>query len=232
MKTIQTDVAVIGSGPGGYVAAVRAAQLGKQVICIEKSAIGGVCLNVGCIPLKAMISAAKNYHKINHLQEMGISVESKSIQLDMEKLQTWKQSVVNKLTGGVQTLIKGSGGSILQGEARLLSKNLIEVTSAGETVQVQAQSIVIATGSRPIENPAFLIENEYVHDSTGGLSFRSVPTRLVVIGGGYIGLELGMMWAKLGEKVSVLGDSLPISCFQGMILNLCLLYTKKPFPLE
>ena len=201
METIRTQVAVIGSGPGGYVAAIRAGQLGKQVVCIEKEYAGGVCLNVGCIPSKALISAAKQYDKIAHADAMGITV--KDLQLDVGKLQAWKGSVVEKMTGGVRQLIKGAGGQLLMGTAKLRSKNVIEVKSEKGDYLVEAEHIIIATGSRPIAVPGFDVDNVRVHDSTGGLALKEVPKRLAVIGGGYIGLELGMMWAKLGAKVTV-----------------------------
>lgn len=203
MENIKVDVAVIGSGPGGYVAAIRAGQLGKSVICIEKETPGGVCLNVGCIPSKALIQAAKNYHKIGHLQEMGISVPAKHITLDVAALQAWKGKVITKLTGGVQMLIKSAKGRLLKGVARFVSATELHVETAEGPVRVQADSIVIATGSRPMEVTGFSFQHPRIHDSTGGLSFSEVPSSLVVIGGGYIGLELGMMWAKLGSRVTI-----------------------------
>lgn len=202
METLRTDIAVIGSGPGGYVAAIRAGQLGQQVICIEKDEPGGVCLNVGCIPSKALISAAKNFHKVSHLSTMGVSVSS--AWLDVAQMQTWKQSVVEKMATGVKALVTGSGGQLLQGTATLISPTMVEVISAkGKVFRVEAKSIILATGSRPAQIPGFVVDNRKIHDSTGALAFKELPKHLVVIGGGYIGLELGMAWAKLGAKVSI-----------------------------
>jgi dihydrolipoamide dehydrogenase len=203
METVRTDVAVIGSGPGGYVAAIRAGQLGKQVICIEKEAPGGVCLNVGCIPSKALITAAKYYEKFHHLEAMGITAQNLAI--DVARMQSWKQGVVEKLTSGVRQLISraGAGGRLIKGRARLRGKNLIEVESGEGPLLIEAQSIILATGSRPMDVPGFPVDNRRVLDSTGALALGEVPGRLLVIGGGYIGLELGIMWAKLGAQVTV-----------------------------
>ncbi len=201
MENIRTEVAVIGSGPGGYVAAIRAGQLGKKVVCIEKEKPGGVCLNVGCIPSKALISAAKQYEKLSHLSTMGITISGAKI--DIAELMRWKGSVVDKLTGGVQQLVKGAGGQLLSGTAKLKGPRSIEVEGAQGKFTVEADSIILATGSRPITVPGFTIDNRRIHDSTGALALPEVPKRLAVIGGGYIGLELGIMWAKLGAKVSV-----------------------------
>jgi dihydrolipoamide dehydrogenase len=202
METLRTDVAVIGSGPGGYVAAVRAGQLGKQVVCIEKGLVGGVCLNVGCIPSKALISAAKAYEKLSHARAMGIHVQG--LRVDVAEMQAWKGQVVDKLTSGIRQLIKGAGGQLLAGTARLLAPGRIEVTDAqGQKRLVEAGAIILATGSRPIDVPGFPVDNVRIHDSTGGLALPAVPQRLLVIGGGYIGLELGTMWAKLGAQVTV-----------------------------
>jgi dihydrolipoamide dehydrogenase len=202
MENIRTEVAVIGSGPGGYVAAIRAGQVGKKVVCIENGLVGGVCLNVGCIPSKALISAAKQVDKIRHADTMGITVSG--VQVDVQKLQAWKQGIVDKLTGGVRQLVKGAGGQIVMGTAKLRSPRLIEVKAPdGSTFTVEADHIIVASGSRPMAVPGFSVDNQRIHDSTGGLAFTQVPGRLAVIGGGYIGLELGIMWAKLGAKVTV-----------------------------
>ena len=201
MENIRTDVAVIGSGPGGYVAAIRAGQLGKKVVCIEKEQAGGVCLNIGCIPSKALISAAKQYDKLSHIDAMGITVSDRK--LDVGQLMKWKGTVVDKMTSGVKLLIKSAGGQLISGTAKLRGPRTIEVEGPDGKFIVEAEHIIIATGSRPITVPGFTVDNKRIHDSTGALSLPEVPKRLAVIGGGYIGLELGIMWAKLGAKLTV-----------------------------
>lgn len=201
MENIRTDVAVIGSGPGGYVAAIRAGQLGKKVVVIEKDSPGGVCLNIGCIPSKALISAAKQFEKLSAIEAMGITVADKK--LDVQKLMSWKGSVVDKMTSGVKQLVKSAGGQIVTGTAKLTGPKTIEVEGPEGRFTVEASSIILATGSRPITVPGFNVDNRRIHDSTGALSLQEVPKRLAVIGGGYIGLELGIMWAKLGAKLTV-----------------------------
>ena len=201
MQNIRTDVVVIGSGPGGSVAAVRAGQLGKKVVGVEIERVGGVCLNIGCIPSKALINAAKQYEKLSHLEAMGIAVTGATI--DIAKLMAWKGTVVDKMTGGVRQLIKSAGGQLLLGTAKLRSPRIVEVDGPDGKTTVEADHIIVATGSRPITVPGFNVDNKRVHDSTGALALTAVPRRLAVIGGGYIGLELGIMWAKLGSKVTV-----------------------------
>jgi len=201
MENIRTEVAVIGSGPGGYVAAIRAGQLGKKTVCIEKDSAGGVCLNVGCIPSKALISAAKQYDKLSQLDTMGIKVAG--AQLDVTQLMQWKGSVVDKLTSGVRQLLKSAGAQLVSGTAKLRSPRLIQVDGPEGQFTVEADHIILATGSRPITVPGFNVDNRRIHDSTGALALSEVPKRLAVIGGGYIGLELGIMWAKLGAKLTV-----------------------------
>ena len=204
------DVCVIGAGPGGYVAAIRASQLGLHTAIVEREFLGGVCLNVGCIPSKAMISAAHFLHKAQHdAKNMGIHIGS--IQLEMKQLVAWKQSVCDKMSGGVSQLLKGNKVNVIRGEADFQSPTEIRVkNSKGQQEVVRAKHFVIATGSRPIEIPGFAIDEKNVLSSTGALALDKVPKTLTVIGGGYIGLEIGSYLSQLGSEVRVLeaNDSL------------------------
>ena len=209
------DAVVIGAGPGGYPAAIRLGQLKVKTAVIEREYMGGVCLNVGCIPSKAVIHAGKMYEKLGHSEDIGISIPGKPT-LDMKKLQAWKGGVVNKLTSGVRTLLKGNGVEIIDGTAKLGKRgpdgHVIEVETKTGKQTIIAKNIVLATGSRPMEIPGFKVDgnsglassaNARVIDSTGALALDAVPGRMIVIGGGYIGLELGMVYAKFGTKVTV-----------------------------
>jgi dihydrolipoamide dehydrogenase len=205
------DAVVIGAGPGGYPAAIRLGQLKVKTAIIEREYIGGVCLNVGCIPSKSVIHAAKMFDKMGHADELGIQIQSKPT-LDMKKLQTWKGGVVNKLTSGVRTLLKGNGVEVIDGSAKLEKSgpdgHRITVTTKSGTQTIVTKNIVLATGSRPFEIPGFKIDQNRIIDSTGALALDHVPNRMIVIGGGYIGLELGMVYAKFGTKVTVV-EALP-----------------------
>jgi len=201
MQKKNVDALVIGAGPGGYVAAIRLAQLGKKTLLVEKNSLGGVCLNVGCIPSKALITAAKTVDKIRKADQMGIIVGD--LVIDFPKLISWKDGIVSKLTNGIGTLVKGNGGEILMGTATFRSAREIEVATPDGPVLVEAENVIIATGSRPIEIPGFKFDGRRVISSTEALSLNEVPNRLLVIGGGYIGLEMGIMYAKLGANVTV-----------------------------
>jgi dihydrolipoamide dehydrogenase len=200
------DAVVIGAGPGGYPAAIRLGQLKIKTAIIEREYIGGVCLNVGCIPSKAVIHAAKMFDKLGHSGDIGITITGKPA-LDMAKLQAWKGGVVGKLTGGVRTLLKGNKVEIIEGHATLgkpgADGHRITVKTAAGEQTIIAKNVVLATGSRPFEIPGFGIDQQRIIDSTGALALTAVPPRLIVIGGGYIGLELGMCYAKFGSKVTV-----------------------------
>lgn len=198
------DVVVIGAGPGGYVAAIRSAQHGFKTAIIEREFLGGVCLNVGCIPSKAMITATHLLHKAQHnFAEMGLNIKG-GIDVDMKKLVTWKQSVSDKMAGGVNQLLKGNGVTIITGEAEFKSSKEITVKSSKGTESVQAKHFVVATGSRPIEIPGFKFDEKDICSSTGALAFDSIPKRVAVIGGGYIGLEISSYLRKLGTEVTVI----------------------------
>jgi dihydrolipoamide dehydrogenase len=206
MSEQRFDAVVIGAGPGGYPTGIRLGQLKIKAAIVEREYMGGVCLNVGCIPSKAVIHAAKMFDKMGHAEELGISIPGKPA-IDMKKMQAWKSGVVTKLTTGVRALLKGNSCSIIEGTARLTKSgpdgHRVMVTSASGETTLIAKSVVIATGSRPMEIPGFAIDQERIIDSTGALALDQVPARLIVIGGGYIGLELGMAYAKLGSKVTV-----------------------------
>jgi dihydrolipoamide dehydrogenase len=205
-ETIRVEALVIGAGPGGYVAGIRLGQLKKKALVVERDKPGGICLNVGCIPSKALINAAKTVDKIRHGAEIGILTDN--LRVDMAKMQAWKGEVVSKLTGGVKSLLKANGCAYRTGTARLISRNAVEVVEKDGKTTVEAEHIVIATGSRPIEIPGFKFDGQRIVDSTGALDFSIVPEKLVVIGGGYIGIEIGTLYAKLGARVTVV-EALP-----------------------
>ncbi len=199
------DVLVIGAGPGGYVAAIRAAQLGMSVACIEKRAtLGGTCLNIGCIPSKALLDSSELYVQAKtHLDKHGI--RAGQLRLDLPALLARKDKVVKSLTDGVAFLFKKNKITSYIGSGRLMGEGKVAVQSANaEEVIVEAQSIVLATGSEPAGLSALPCDGASVVSSTEALAFERVPQSLIVVGGGYIGLELGSVWARLGAKVTVL----------------------------
>jgi dihydrolipoamide dehydrogenase len=195
-------VVVIGAGPAGYVCGIRLAQLGQDVTVVEKQYWGGTCLNVGCIPSKALIAAGTLLDKIKHAQVMGITAQG--VDLDVNKLVEWKTGIVGKLTGGVHGLLKNYGAKVVMGAAKIVDKNTVQVTGGDGDQTIKCDDIVIATGSEPINIPGFTCDEDNVWSSTGALTPKEIPGHLLVIGGGYIGLELGMMYRKLGSEVTVL----------------------------
>ncbi|SFJ47081.1 dihydrolipoyl dehydrogenase [Thermoflavimicrobium dichotomicum] len=199
----EVDVLVIGAGPGGYVAAIRAAQLGRKVTIVDKDALGGVCLNRGCIPSKAIISAAERYHHMKDSADMGLEVTGE-VRVNMPKLIEWKNSVVNKLTGGVKQLLKGNNVEIVSGEAYFSGTNTVRISTEDSSQTYQFNDCIIATGSRPAELPILRFDGKRILSSTEALNLKEVPNRLIVVGGGYIGLELGTAYAKLGSQVTIL----------------------------
>lgn len=204
MATIKKTALIIGAGTGGYPCAIRLGQLGVDAMLVEKDKPGGVCLNWGCIPSKALISATKLYHKAQHAESMGVSFGQPSV--DMKQMQVWKEGIVKKLTGGVKTLVKGAGCEYVKGTAEFLGPKRVKVTydDGKEPDIVEAEHIVIATGSLPIVIPGFEVDQQRVVDSTGALELDHVPEEMVCIGGGIIGLELGQTFQRLGTKLTVI----------------------------
>ncbi len=206
MKTY--DAIVIGGGPGGYPCAIRLGQLGQKVVCVEKDKPGGVCLNWGCIPSKALINAATQYERTKESAAIGIKVEG--ITLDPNAMQDWKESIVTRLNTGVRGLLKGAGADYLEGTAKVVAKDTVEVvTKSGEKETLKAtKGIVIATGSSTVEIPSFKFDGKQIIGAKEAVSLRTVPKRLLVIGGGVIGLELGTVYQKLGSELYV-AEALP-----------------------
>jgi len=199
------DLVIIGSGPGGYVAAVRAAQLGLKTAVIEKDQrLGGVCLNVGCIPSKALLDASEYYHlAADRLGEYGI--RTGKVSLDLKTMLARKDKVVHELTENVRQLLEGNGIDIIPGTASLAGAGEVAVKKGkGRAKKIGAGQILLATGSQPIEVPGMAFDGNRIVDSTGALSFKSVPKHLGTVGGGYIGLELGSVWRRLGAEVTVI----------------------------
>lgn len=194
------DLVVIGSGPAGYTGAIRAAQLGMKVACIEKEkTLGGTCLNVGCIPSKALLNMSEKFEDAKqHFSEIGI--KAAKIELDLAKMLAKKDQVVQDLCKGIESLFVKNKITKITGSAKILDKNTISVGNE----QIKAKNILIATGSSVINLPGIEIDEQRIISSTGALSLKSVPTKLIVIGGGYIGLELGSVWRRLGSEVTVI----------------------------
>ncbi|MEK5331941.1 dihydrolipoyl dehydrogenase [Lysinibacillus sp. FSL W8-0992] len=198
---INIDTLVIGAGPGGYVAAIRATQMGQNVTIIEKEFLGGVCSNVGCIPSKVLISVGHRFEQAKHSEDMGVVVQE--VKLDWTKVQEFKKGIVSKLVGGVESLLKGNKIDIVKGQAYFVDKNTVRVIEGGSSETYTFNNVIIATGSRPVEIPTFKFSDR-VLNSTGALSLQEVPGKLVVIGGGYIGTELGSAYANLGSQVTII----------------------------
>ena len=197
------DLIVIGAGPGGYVAAIRAAQLGMKVACIEKEpSLGGTCLNIGCIPSKALLNSSEKFVEIsNHAAEHGI--KTSKIDLDLNVLMDRKTKIVKKLTTGIGFLFKKNKITHIPGMASFVDKNTISITNGKNEITASAKNFIIATGSSSIEIPNIPVDEKQIVSSTGALSLSKIPKSLLVIGGGYIGLEMGSVWCRLGSKVTV-----------------------------
>lgn len=200
--TDSTSVAVIGAGPGGYVAAIKAAQLGKDVTIIEKENYGGVCLNIGCIPSKALITAARKYEETQHFDAFGLPVPELE-KIDYSKVQEYKSKVVKQLTGGVEMLLKGNKVNMIKGIATFKDENTLTIDTVDGNKELTFEDCIISTGSRPTELP-FASFSDRVVDSTSVLDFEEIPESLIVIGGGVIGIELAFVYADFGTKVTIL----------------------------
>lgn len=205
------DVVVIGAGPGGYVAAIRAAQLGLKTACIEKYqgkdgklALGGTCLNVGCIPSKALLDSSWKFHEAK--DSFGVhGISTGEVKMDVAAMIGRKDQIVKNLTGGVAGLLKANGVTVYEGHGKLLAGKQVEVTkNDGSTEVLAAENVILASGSRPVEIPPAPVDQKVIVDSTGALEFQAVPKRLGVIGAGVIGLELGSVWSRLGAEVTVI----------------------------
>ena len=202
MATRTVDAVVIGAGTGGYPCAIRLGQLKQKVIIVEKDEVGGVCLNWGCIPSKALISASHTYEKTQSANAMGISADN--VRVDVPKLQDWKGGIVKKLTGGVRSLLKTNNAELIAGVARITSPTTVEVTThEGKKEVIETRAIVVATGATTIEIPGFKFDGKQIIGAKEAVSLKEVPKRLLVIGGGVIGLELGTVYQKFGAELTV-----------------------------
>ncbi|OEH85957.1 dihydrolipoyl dehydrogenase [Desulfuribacillus stibiiarsenatis] len=201
---IDTEIAVIGAGPGGYIAAIRAAQLGKSVTLVEKHHIGGICLHHGCIPSKALVTIAEKYNQTKDLQYLGIHCEN--VRIDFAESQKWKLSVIHQLTEGIQFLLKKYKVKTIYGHASFVNRNTILVESDGHSAHIHFQDCIISTGSVPIEIPSIPFGGNIL-SSSEALALEEIPMSMVVIGGGYIGIELSQVFARLGTKVTILEGS-------------------------
>jgi dihydrolipoamide dehydrogenase len=213
--TMETTLLIIGGGPGGYVAAIRAGQLGIKTVLVEGFQLGGTCLNVGCIPSKALIHAAEEFHKATHYAgESPLGIRTAAPSIDVKRTVAWKEGIVKRLTGGVGALLKKNGVQVVRGWARILDGKTVEVTGAegngtgaandagGQTTRIRCEHLLLATGSEAVELP-FMPFGGNVVSATEALSPETLPEHLVVVGAGYIGLELGTAYRKLGARVTV-----------------------------
>jgi dihydrolipoamide dehydrogenase len=199
------DIIVIGSGPGGYVAAIRAAQLGMKTACIDKRAApGGTCLNIGCIPSKALLQSSEKFEEANHALAMH-GIKAGKVEFDLPTMLARKDKVVSENTKGVEFLFRKNKVAFVKGAAKFTAKDTLAVTAEdGKVQELKAgKAIIIATGSDSVNLPGIAIDEKTIVSSTGALSLAAVPKHLVVVGGGYIGLEMGSVWRRLGAQVTV-----------------------------
>jgi len=201
-NAIKTEVVVIGAGPGGYVAAIRLAQLNKKVVLVDKDKLGGICLNYGCIPSKAMIYASEFLDKIKKSDKMGINVDN--VTMDFKKMQEWKDKIISKLVNGIDFLCKQNKIIVVKGTAFFEGSNRLKIINDKNSSYVDFEKAIIAVGSKPVEMQNFKFDGKSIISSTEALCLEEIPKSLVVIGAGYIGLELGTVYAKLGSKVHII----------------------------
>ena len=196
------DVTVIGGGPGGYVCAIRLSQLGLKTACIEsRGSLGGTCLNVGCIPSKSLLNLSENFHKAKNFEKIGIEIGE--IKLNLGKMMKNKEKAVTVLTKGIEFLFKKNKVSYFKGKGSFKSSNEIVVSGDGEETVIETEKAIISTGSEPVSIPGMEFDEEKIISSTGALSLEKLPKKMVVVGGGYIGLEMGSVWSRLGTEVEV-----------------------------
>ncbi|MBW8901752.1 MAG: FAD-dependent oxidoreductase, partial [Massilia sp.] len=198
-----TTLLVIGGGPGGYVAAIRAGQLGIPTVLVEGADLGGTCLNIGCIPSKALIHAADAFHQAaSYAGESPLGIRTGAPTIDIARTVAWKDGIVGRLTGGVAALLKKNGVRVVHGWARILDGKTVEVDVGGEPLRIRCEHLLLATGSQAVELPSLPFGGNVV-SSTEALAPTTLPGHLVVVGAGYIGLELGIAYRKLGARVTV-----------------------------
>jgi len=197
------DVIVIGGGPGGYVSAIRLSQLGLKTACIEsRGSLGGTCLNIGCIPSKNLLNFSENFHKAKNFEKIGIEVGQ--VKLNLDKMMKNKEKAVGILTKGIEFLFKKNKVTYFKGTGAFISANEISILSEGKETTIQSDKTIISTGSEPTSIPGIEFDEEKIISSTGALSLSKLPKKMVIVGGGYIGLEMGSVWSRLGTQVEVI----------------------------
>lgn len=199
--TLDAKLLVIGGGPGGYVAALRAAMLGLDVTLVEETNIGGVCLNTGCIPTKAIIHASNYFNTLKELQTMGINVEK--FDVDIKKMSDWKQGIVDKLKNNINFLLKKHGVEVIEGRAVFKSENEVRIEGKSDVTAIKFEKCIVSTGSSSINVKGFEFGSEGIWSSDDALSLNEIPKKLIIIGGGYIGTEIGTIYGKLGCQVEI-----------------------------
>ena len=209
MTVDKYDLIVIGAGPGGYVAAIRAAQLGMRVACIEKrKTLGGTCLNVGCIPSKALLNASEKFSEAKQKHLLALGIDINEVKLDLKKMLKHKSDIVSSLTTGISQLFAKNGVTHLIGSAEITSPGKIYIKNGRDKGEFRADKIIIATGSEPTSLASMPFDENQIVSSTGALELPEPPEKLIVVGAGYIGLEMGTVWSRLGSEVEVV-DYLP-----------------------